>query len=796
MNGGLTGDLRLAGRRLARSPGFTLPAIVTLALAIGATTAVFSLVHAALLRPLPFPEPERLTVLWENQPAQLKDREKVSAVNFQDWRRESRSFSALAAWTPWGVALTGAGEPEELSTVRASSGLFDVLGVAPALGRGFLPEEETPGRHRVAVLSHGTWLRRFGGDPAAVGRSVSLDGEPYQIIGVMPAGFRFPDEGEVSLWIPLAFGGTELHTRAERVFYVLGRLATGVDLASARAELATIARRLATEAPETNAGWGITALPAAEVAAAESRRPLGILLGAVGCVLLIACANVGHLFQVRAIERETELAVRVALGAAPGRLVRLLLLEGALIASGGGLAGLVVAAWVLPALRALDPGLVPGWHEVRLDGAVLLFAAVLLIGVTLACGLAPALRAIRRDPRRAMASRPVSHGLIVGEVAVSIALLIGAGLLLQSLLRIQRVDPGFQADRVLVATIWLTRAHYDEDARQAAFFAELVERLRGLPGVRAAGAVTTLPMNPVGIDYDLPFSADARPPGVGADKQEVDFRVTEGDYFRALGIPLLRGRSFGPEDRTGTRRVVVVNQTLASRFFPGSDPVGRQVWVGGGIGQATIVGVTRDVRHRGLADRPRPELYVPSAQYPHGGMTVVVRTADDPAALIPGLKAQVYGIDPDQPIHDIVTLPGLVSRSVAPRRAQALLLGGFAGLALLLAAVGVYGVIAYAVGRRTREIGIRIALGAGSAEIRRTVLGPGLALAGGGVLLGAAAAGVLAGLLRGELYEVSPHDPLTYAGAGIALLLVAAVACEIPARRAVQTDPVVALRSE
>jgi putative ABC transport system permease protein len=381
-------------------------------------------------------------------------------------------------------------------------------------------------------------------------------------------------------------------------------------------------------------------------------------------------------------------------------------------------------------------------------------------------------------------------------VALAIILLVGAGLLIRSLVRLQRVDPGFDPERVLAATIFLAGAEYDEDARQAAFFRDLVGRLRALPGVTAAGAVTTLPMNPLGIDYDLPFSADGHPPARPAEQPQVDLRVAEGAYFRAVGIPVLRGRGLEPEDRAEAQPVVVVNETLAARFFPGADPVGRRVWVGGGIGQALVVGVVGSVRHRGLTDRPRPEVYVPSAQDPHGGMTVVVRTAGDPASLARALRDQVYALDADQPVREVVTLPDLVSRSVAPRRFQLALLGGFAALALGLAAIGVYGVIAYAVGRRRREIGIRIALGAGGLDIRRTVLAPGLGPAAAGVALGGGGAWVLTGLLRGELYEVSPHDPATYLTAAVTLLLAAWLACEIPARRAVRTDPVTALRSE
>jgi predicted permease len=789
-------DVRYAIRRLGHSPAFTAVAVLTLALGIGGNTAVFTLVDVSLLRPLPFPAPERLTLLWENQPAQGKEREKVSAANYLDWRRESRSFSELTAWIVWGHALTGAGEPEELTTVRASSNLFRLLRVAPVLGRGFLPEEETPGRDRVVVLSHGLWTGRYGADPAIVGRSLILEGEPHEVVGVMPAGFRFPDDGTVAMWTPLAFAESELATRAQRMFNVAGRLAPGADPAGARAELATITARLAVAHPETNGGWGATVLLAGEVAGTGSRRPLLLLLGAVGCVLLIACANVGHLFLVRAIDRDREMAIRVALGAKTGRLVRLLLLESTLVVLLGGALGLVLAGWSLPLVRVLDPELVPGWHELALDGRILAFGAGLLVLVTVVCGLVPAVRAAYRPPAARSDAGTLRRAIIVAEVAVSVVLLVGAGLFFRSLDRIQRVDPGFEPDGVLAATIFLSGAKYGEDAKQAEFFSTLVQRLAQVAGIEAAGAVTTLPMNPVGIDYDLPFSADGTPPASPAERQEVDFRIVEGDYFRTLGVPLLRGRGLEVRDRVDAARVAVVNETLVRRFFGGADPVGRVVWVGGRLSKVTIVGVVGDVRHQGLAARPEPELYVPSAQSPHGGMTVVIRGRGDPMSFAGALKEQVYALDRDQPISSLTTLPELLSLSVAPRRTQLVLFGGFAALALILATVGVYGVVAYAVGRRSREIGIRIALGATARAVRRTVLMPGLALAGIGVLLGGAGAWALGRLLAAELYEVSPHDPGTYAAAGLVLLAVAWAACEIPARRATRTDPMLALRSE
>ncbi len=560
--GSLVADVRLSIRRLRRSPGFSIAAVLTLALGIGANTAFFSLADAALLRPLPYPAADRLVMLWERQASAGKERERASAANFLDWRRESRSFGEMTAWAPWGFALTGRGEPEELASVRASANLFRTLGVSPALGRGFLPEEETPGRDRVVVVSHAFWLGRLGGDPGALGRTLTLDGMPHQIVGVMPAGFRFPDDASVSLWNPLAFDASELTTRAERRFNVLGRLAPGATLGDASAELDLLATRLAREHPKTNTGWTVAAITAADAVAAGGRDSVTLLLSTVALVLLLACANVGHLFLARALDRKRELGIRMALGGAPARLLRLLVLECGVVAVLGALVGIALAAWAVPLVQSLDPGLLPGWREASLDGRVLAFTVALLLPVTFLCGVLPALRAVglgRRVPLTVAGTRLTEgrergrarRGLIVGEVALSVVLLVAAGLHLRSLVRLQRVDPGFDASRTVAGTVFLSGAGYASDAQQIAFFGDVVERLGRRPGVVAAGAVTTLPLNPVGIDYDLPFSADGNPPPATADRQEVDFRVVAGDYFRALGVPVLReGASTPPIART------------------------------------------------------------------------------------------------------------------------------------------------------------------------------------------------------------------------------------------------------
>ena len=522
--------------------------------------------------------------------------------------------------------------------MRASANLFEVLGVAPALGRGFLPEEETSGRDRVVVLSHAFWRTRLGGDPGAIGRTITLDGAPHEIVGVMPADFRFPNDASVALWNPLAFDASEQISRAERRWNVIARLAPGATESDAATELGLLAARMSEKYPETNAGWSVATSPAGVAAAAGGRSAVVLLVGTVALVLLLACANVGHLFLARALDRERELAVRVALGGAPARLLRLLTLECAVVVAVGAAAGVALAGWAVPLIQSSDPGLLPGWRAATLDWRVLGFTLALLVPVVFLCGVLPAVRAVGLDRRVSLTgsgarltSGPdhgrLRRGLIVAEVALSVVLLIAAGLHLRSLVRLQAVDPGFDAEHVLAATVFLGGPRYTSDAQQMGFFTQAVERIGARPGVTAAGAVTTLPMNPVGIDYDLPFSADGNPPPATADRQEVDFRVVEGDYFRALGVPVVRGRAFAVSDREDAPRVVMVNRTLATRFFGGENPVGRRVWVGGHFGAATVVGLVGDVRHRSLAARPKAELYVPFRQYPHGGMTIVVRAS-------------------------------------------------------------------------------------------------------------------------------------------------------------------------
>jgi putative ABC transport system permease protein len=796
-------DFRYATRTLRGSPLNTTVAVLALALGIGANTAIFSVVNAVLLRSLPFREPDRLVVLSSVRP-ESGARDDVSAADFEDWRASSRTFQTLAAWRFWGMALEGMGEPEELVSIRASANLFQLLGVAPAVGRGFRPEGDQPGRDRVVVLSQGLWQRRFGGDPRIIGRSLTLDGEPYTVVGVMPAGFRFPDDDDVSLWLPLAFQDFETHSRSVRTFNVLGRLAPGATLAQARAEMEGLAVGLARRYPDTNAGWGAAVMPAREALVGRNRA-LVVLLGAVAFVLAIACANVASLLLARASRRRRELGIRTALGASRLRVVRQLLVESALLGFFGAVLGLVLATWGTPAITALAPEGLPQWNPVSLDATVLLFTLAVSLGAAVLAGVVPALQASAPDPvaslreggtRLTAGSRAgrVQGGLIVAEVALALVLLVGAGLLLKSFVRLRNADPGFRMENVLVATIFLPSSRYPEPSREALFFEELRERVRRLPGVISEGAVTALPMNPVGIDYDLPLEIEGRPATAGQEPR-VDYRVATPVYFRTLGIPLLRGRDFSETDRPDRPGVMIVNRALARRFFPGEDPVGKRVRTPEG-GPLEIVGVVGDVRHRGLDVAPVPEMFVPFQQAPHGGMTLVARTRGDPLALSAAVKHEVYTLDPNQPITVLTTLDRVVSDTLAAPRFDAVLLGGFAALALALAVLGIYGMLSYAVSQRTQEIGVRMALGARRNEVVRLVMGRGMALAGAGVALGLAGALALTRVLRGLLHEVSPTDPTTLAATALLLVAVALPACWIPARRATGIDPLIALRAE
>ncbi|MGE0453429.1 MAG: ABC transporter permease [Vicinamibacteria bacterium] len=799
MDSALLRDSRYALRQLARTPAFTAVAILTVAVGIGATSAMFSVVNGVLLRPLPYPEPDGLVRVHEVVPQY--GRFSVAPGTFLDWRQQSTVFESLAAYTGSSVTFTGGDGPERLPTAAVSAELFDVLRVRPALGRAFTKEEDAPGADCVVVLSHGTWQRRFGSDPSVLGRSLTLSGQPCTIVGVMPAGFYFPSR-DAELWSPLALDPAKA-SRGAHYLGVVARTRAGVSVRQAEAEMKTVAERLAREFPDTNAGESAAVVPLHEQVVGRIRPALLTLFAAVGFVISIACANVANLLLVRASVRERELAIRAALGASRRRLVTQMLAESVLLAVAGGTLGVLLAYLAVPAIQTLSAGSIPRVEDVAIDARVMAFAALasLLTGVVF--GLAPAWQASRaafgealKEGSRgsAAAGGRARSALLVGEMALSMVLLVGATLLLRSFDRLTSVNPGFDAERVLAFQVSLPQATYAKEHDRIRFFDELLQRLEVLPQVRAAGMVQTLPMRG---GYVLSFAIQGRPPAKQGEEPSARHRSVSPGYFEALGIPLLRGRGFDERDVAGAPMVAVVDQAFADRHFPNQDPIGLGLDIGNGTeGFYAIVGVVANVRHDGLDADPAPTMYVPFQQDVFSSMWMVVRTDGEPTQLAGAARLAVREIDGGLPASRMGPLADAVSDSVAPRRFSMLLLGLFALIALFLAAVGLYGVVAYAVSQRTREIGVRMAIGAQAGDVRRLILGGGMRLALLGVALGTAAALALARLLASLLYEVTPFDPASYAATALVLLAVAALACSLPARRAMRLDPLAALREE
>ena len=804
-------DLRFALRGLLRRPGFTAAVVATLALGLGANAAIFSVVNAVLLRPLPYADPDRLVMVWGRYPD--FGRTGTSLPDFTDWQRGTvgsfGSFEQLAAMHGTAFNLTGLGEPEQLRGDRVSANFFTTLGVRPALGRGFLPEEDrTGGDDDVVVLSHGFWERRFGGDPKVVGREVQLSGRPYTIVGVAPKGFRFLRE--VDVWAPARMDtAAMMERRRSEYLTVFGRLKRDVPLERARADLATVLRRVAEEYPETNSQLRSEVISMKEDLVGNVRPALLVFSGAVGLVLLIACANVANLLLARAAAREREVAVRVALGAARGRLVRQLLTESVLIALLGAAVGLVVAVWAVSALRAGSPeGLLPRLAEVRIDPSVVAFSLALAVATGLLFGLAPAMRlaggglhdALKEGARGGSSGGATRfrNGLVLGEVAVAVVLLVGAGLLVRSFERLNRVDPGFNPRGVLTYGVVLPRAKYDSIATVPPVFTRLLERTRSIPGVQAAALSNTLPMG--GSGY-VTFYIEGRP-------QTADGQVTEDvqpfsvtpDYFRVLGIPLRRGRLIEPQDVDGAPRVAVINEEMHRRYFGDRDPIGARVTFGDPEDTAstwfTVVGVVGNVAQEGLTAKPYAQLYRPLFQVPQRGVWMSVRTAGEPMAVASATRAALKAVDPDVPANEVRTMEDRIAENIAQPRVSVALLGSFSGVALLLAAIGIYGVVSYTVAQRTREIGIRMALGARREGVLRLVIGQGLAPVAAGVAVGLALALAATRLMSSLLYGVSATDPLTFGAVALFLGAVALVATYIPARRATRVDPLVALRYE
>jgi putative ABC transport system permease protein len=791
-------DARYAVRQLVRTPGFTVVAVLTVALAIGASSTMFSVVNGVLLRPLPFPNPEGLVRVHEV--LQKFGRFSVAPANFLDWRQQNTVFEHIVAYNSSGATLNENGNAERLRGALVSWDLFEMLRVAPALGRGFRAEEDAPGNDTVVVISHALWQNRFGGDPNILGRSISLDGAPVSIVGVTPPTFGFPSDADY--WRPLAIQPNP--TRGGHFLVVVARLKNGVTIEHAGAEMKTIAERLAVQYPEQSANETAEVVSLHEHVVGGIRPALLTLLSAVGVVILIACANVANLLLVRASVRDKEIAIRTALGAGRMRLVLQMLAESLVLAFAGGGLGVLVAYLAIPPIQTLSAGSIPRATSISIDAAVLTFAVATSIVTGLLFGLAPAWQVsrsslgsvLKEGGRSSVGSggRWVRNGLLVAEVALSIVLLVGAVLLLRSFARLTNVDPGFRPEHVLAFRVGLPDAMYREDHNRIAFFDTLIERLEALPDVTAAGLIQALPMRG---DYVLSFTVQGRPAPKPNEEPSANHRVITPDYFTALGIPLLRGRTFTAQDTEKSPMVAVVDQKFVDRHFPSEDPIGKGIDIGNGTnGYYEIVGVVGNVRQAGMDSNPEPTMYVPYKQDVFSSMWVVARTNGEPSALTAAARQAVRSIDATLPAYAITPLATVISESVAQRRFSMLLLGVFAVMALFLAAVGLYGVVAYTVNQRTQEIGLRMAIGAQRGDVLRMVVGGGLKLAVLGVAIGIASALALAQLVAAMLYEIKPFDPASYGVTAAILLAVAVLACYVPARRAARVDPVVAMRQE
>jgi putative ABC transport system permease protein len=805
-------DLRHAARMLLRAPGFTVVAVLTLGLGIGANTAIFSVVNGVLLRPLPFAEPDRVIQFGTIPSGEEPTAGYLSPPDFVSLREGSRSFTDVVAFMAGGATLTGMDEPQRLDAAWVSAGFFELLGAEPVLGRTLRPEENEPGNTEVAVLAHALWQQAFGADPAVIGRTVELNGVARTIVGVAPPGFGFPEERAV--WVPLSYNetfsaGTDVNRRAQYL-QVLARLQPGASLEEARAEAGTISARLERAFPQTNTNVALAFVPVREVLVGDVRTPLLILLGAVGLVLLIACTNVANLLLARAARREGEMAMRSALGAGRSRIVRQLLTESVLLGVLGGVLGLLLAIWGTALLTSLQPEGIPRLQEIGVDGRVVAFTlgVSLLTGVVF--GLIPALQvtrpnlmgSLREGGRGSLSGRQGQRArnlLVVSEMALAVMLLVGAGLLMRSFLQLQQVDPGFRPQQTLAADLSLPDRSYPEEAQRAEFYRSLLERIGGLPGVRAVGAVSMLPMG--SEQFIINYQVRGREPAAPGEAVSLEVRIATPEYFRAMEIPLLRGRAFTEADHADAPQVALINETAARQIFPDEDPIGQFIALGWGIDEdrfagGEVVGIVGDVRQFGPGADFAQEIYLPFAQIPLHDMTVVARTAGDPQALAGVMRGEVRTLDPALPVMDLRTLEHVVSRAVAQPRFYMLLLSLFAAVALALAAIGIFGVLAYLVTQRTREIGLRIALGADPGTVQRLVAGRALRLAIGGVVAGMLGALALTRVLESLLYGVSATDPLTFVAVSLILIGVALVASYLPARRAARVDPMVTLRAE
>jgi putative ABC transport system permease protein len=806
---GYTQDFRHAFRLLRQQPGFTAIALLTLSLGIGATTAIFSVVNAVVLRPLPFPQSDRLVLLYENNLSRGWPTFSVAPANYVDWARDARSFESMTAVSQGTAALIASEGAEQVPATFGTAEMFTVFRGRPARGRTFVPGDDVPGAPPITVIGHGLWQRRFGANADVIGKVVIINDRPTTIVGVMERGFGRGNP-DTDLYLPLAIDRARAE-RGGRTLAVVGRLADGADMDRARVEMDTIAKRLASDFPNENGGWGVTLVRMEDaVVGTGLKRALFVLLSAVGFVLLIACVNVANLLSARGVARQRELAIRAALGASRPRLIRQLLIESAVLAAAGGVFGLFIAVWGAELLLAIAPPAIPRISEVGIDARVLGAGLAATVAAALIFGLMPALQSSARRPDEALkettrgsqhpARQRVSQTFVVAEVALAVVLLVGAGLLVRSFIKLSNQPIGFDPEHSLVFTIALPEARYPGVDAVSAFHRGALDRIRALPGVTAAGATHVLPFS--GRDSVRPFIRENEPRDAET-LPTAEYRLITPGYFAAMGIPMRRGREFTDADTAGAPGAVIVNEAFAKRFLQG-DPMGQRLRQAGdsNLPWLTVVGIAGDVRHFGLAAEIRPEMFWPAAQATWGatlnrhrrGLTFIARMQGDPLSLLPSVRAEVAALDPNRPLVEPRPMTDLVSRSADVARFSTLLLTVFAGVGLVLASAGVYGVMSYTVAARRREMGIKLALGARPSALRAQVLRGGVVLAGIGGAIGLAAAWILGDTLNLQLFKTAPHDALSFAAAAVLLLTTAVIACYVPARRASSVDPIDALR--
>jgi putative ABC transport system permease protein len=798
-----TSALTYAFRTLRRQPTFVVVALLTLALGIGANTAIFSVIKTVVLNPLPYEEPERIAVIWEVNPEGNQDR--VSIPTFGDWKRELPAFESLAAYRHVDFSHSGSGDPRNVPGVRATPELFSVLKANAHLGRTFLPSESVVGADRVVVVSHGFWERVLGSNPNIVGATITLDTLPFTVIGVMPPGFEFPTATAVDAWAPLAFDPKDAHGRSRRArsLMVVGRLAPGATMQRAQNEIGVVAGRIASEFKDSNAGWDARVVAAHEQLVAASRPALLVLMGAVGFLLLIVCANMANLLLARLASRRREVAVRVALGADKWDVARPIMAESLLLAIGGGGLGLVAAAVGVRLLTTLPDARLPRLDQIHVDGWVLAFTAVISLAVALGFGIVPALHASRTNLRSNLSesagttsspyARHVLGGLVIVEVALALVLLVGAGLMTRSFSKLLQVDPGFDSSNIVGAQVLLPITKYRERQNLLRFYEDVVSRLRQSPGVTNASAVSTLPMSEVGQAMALPFNVEGQPPPAAEDPL-ADVRIVAPEYFETMRIRLLEGRFLDDRDGQQTARTSVINETMRRRYFPDRSPIGQIIQ--NPHGRSQVVGVVADVRNQGLDSEPRKQVYVPLQQSPTAGMAVVARTDRDPLSLGRTIQDIIWSVDPEQPIYQLSTMDQILARAVFLPRLSTALLATFALAALLLAALGIYGVLSYSVTQRTREIALRMALGSTGGSTVGLVVQNSLLLIAIGAIAGLVAAVLLARSMAGILYGIGPFDVPSFSLAALVLVVAGLAAAVLPALRATRVDPMVALRDQ